>query len=478
MKKTRSLFWFRRDLRIEDNAGFYYALKESDMVAPVFIFNKNLLLSLPKDDKRVRFVWHSLNELKNNLKKLNSDIIIKVADPVSEIVSLAKKFNVDKVYTNESYEPNEIKEESILRNELADYNIELRCYKDSVIFSKNDLLNHKGQGYLSFSNYKNAWLKNISQENYQPYTEMNYYYKLCDFKSGPLLSLEEMGFIDDKRSSLSAGEENANKLFKKFTIKTLKQYFNLRNFPFISGVSYLSTHLRFGTISIRKLVSEVYKQLDNTEKDKNNGIKTWLAALIGREFYAQVLYHNPRLLKEPFHRKYLNFQWENDWDLLQKWCEGKTGFPIVDAAMKQLNHSGYIHNRMRLIVANFLVKDLLIDYKYGELYFATKLLDYDLCSNNANWQWIASVGCDNNTINFFNPSKQSEKFDSEGRFIKKYLPIFKNVPIKYLHEPWKFEKELKEYNIILGQTYPYPIVNHMERKKIAYKKYSDIENLR
>ncbi len=478
MRKTRALFWFRRDLRIEDNAGLYHALKESDLVAPVFIFDKEILATLPKDDKKVQFIWHSVKEVKDKLQNLNSDIIVKYSNPIKEIINLAKQFNVDTVYTNESYEPQEIKEESILREELSDYNIELRCYKDHVIFSKNDLLSSKGLGYLSFSNYRNAWLKNIKEESYQSYTELNYYDKLCDFNCGEMISLEEMGFIDDKKMIANSGQENAKAVFKKFSLKTLKHYFTLRNFPFVSGVSYLSPHLRYGTISIRALVSEVYKKMDSTEKDKCEGFKTWLEALIWREFYAQVLFHHPRLLREPFHSKYLNFEWENDLDLFQKWCEGKTGFPIIDAAIKQLNNTGYLHNRLRLIISSFLVKDLLIDYRYGEAYFAYKLLDYELSSNNGNWQWVASVGCDNNTINFFNPAKQSEKFDAEGRFIKKYLPIFKNVPTKYLHEPWKYEKELAELGVKLGVNYPYPIVNHFERKKLAYQKYSNIENLK
>lgn len=478
-KKVKALFWFKRDLRIEDNAGFYHALKECDLVAPIFIFDKNILEKLPKNDKRINFIWNSLKELKNELQKLNSDIIVKYADPKIALPLLAKQFKVDFVYTNEDYEPYSIKQEALVKKELNKYGIELKSYKDHVIFAKDEIVSSKlSEPYKNFSYYKSAWLKKITEEDYQPYTEINFYHKLCKFKINEFVTLEEMGFEIKNNNNFIYGSVGAKNLFDKFTLKTLKNYSSLRNIPYVSGVSYLSTHLRYGTISIRCIISYVFNALKSANESKKASILMWLESFIWREFYFQLFFNHTYLLNIPLKEKYKNFKWENDFTLLQKWCEAKTGFPIIDAAMNQLNKTGYMHNRLRLIVASFLTKDLLIDYKFGEAYFAYKLLDYEQASNIGNWQWVSSMGTDRGQqIRFFNPSKQSEIFDPEGRFIKKYLPIFKNVPTKFLHEPWKYQKELSSFGITLGKEYPLPIVNHEERKKIAYSKYSEIENL-
>jgi deoxyribodipyrimidine photo-lyase len=267
---------------------------------------------------------------------------------------------------------------------------------------------------------------------------------------------------------LEPGTLGAQILFDRFKEKIIPHYKILRDIPFSGGVSYLSLHNRVGTISIRYLVSQVIHLMSIMQDARKESCEIWLDELIWREFYMQLLYHFPHIAYEPFKSEYSDFPWENNPRHYLAWCDGKTGFPLIDAAMNQLNQTGYMHNRLRMLVASFLTKHLLTDYHLGEDYFAAKLLDFDLAANNGGWQWSASTGCDSQPyFRIFNPVKQSEKFDSEARFIKKYLPIFKNVPAQYLHEPWNYESQLKDFGIELGKNYPRPIIDHMERRKYA-----------
>jgi deoxyribodipyrimidine photo-lyase len=470
VNKRKALFWFRRDLRMNDNVGLYNALKECDSVAPIFIFDKTILEELPSQDRRVEFIWQCLNSLKIQFREFGSDIMVRYANAESEVSLLAQKFGVDAVYANEDYEPKARQRDGIIKDQLQEMGIAFKLYKDTVIFSKDDVLNTSGQPFTVFTSYKNNWKKKLNKSHYQSYKVTDFMDKLAQFQSNNIITLEEMGFqkTNLEEMHLEPGTLGAQILFDRFKEKIIPHYKILRDIPFSGGVSYLSLHNRVGTISIRYLVSQVIHLMSIMQDARKESCEIWLDELIWREFYMQLLYHFPHIAYEPFKSEYSDFPWENNPRHYLAWCDGKTGFPLIDAAMNQLNQTGYMHNRLRMLVASFLTKHLLTDYHLGEDYFAAKLLDFDLAANNGGWQWSASTGCDSQPyFRIFNPVKQSEKFDSEARFIKKYLPIFKNVPAQYLHEPWNYESQLKDFGIELGKNYPRPIIDHMERRKYA-----------
>lgn len=476
----KAIFWFRRDLRINDNTALYHALKECDTVAPIFIFDKSILEHLPTEDKRIEFIWKCLESIKKELRQLGSDIVVKYGLAEEEVVFLAKKFNVQAVYANEDYEPESRRRDGVIQEKLNRLNIEFKLFKDQVIFAKNELLNPQGQPFTNFTQYKNAWKRKAENAEIKIYTVMNFYDKLAKFKSEPLLTLDSMGFkiTNLNTMKLEASASGAQALFERFKLKVIGHYKTLRDVPYVSGVSYLSVHNRFGTISIRYLLTQVKQMISSSSLSRSESCDAWLDELIWREFYMQLMYHFPHIAYEPFKTEYNQFEWENNLSYFQSWCEGKTGYPLIDAAMEQLNTTGYMHNRLRMVVASFLTKDLLIDYKMGEEFFSLKLLDFDLSANNGGWQWAASTGCDAvQYIRIFNPSKQSENFDPEGRFIKKYLPQFKDVPVSYLHEPWIYKEQLEQYGIFLGKNYPERIVKHEERRLLTIKAYEKFTKL-
>jgi deoxyribodipyrimidine photo-lyase len=291
--------------------------------------------------------------------------------------------------------------------------------------------------------------------------------KFAQFSTQDMPTLSKIGFEETfvSKTKIGFSHEQAVKLLDSFISKRIKQYKKARDYPSVAGVSYLSVHNRFGTLSIRELFRAALKVRTKDAEIKEN-IDTWISELIWRDFYFQILYNFPRVAYEPFNNEYKDFPWENDMEKFQKWCDGETGYPIVDAAMKQMNQTGYMHNRLRMVTASFLTKHLLVDYRLGEQYFAAKLLDYDLSANNGGWQWAASTGCDAQPyFRVFNPTLQSEKFDPQAKFIKKMLPVLAQVDAKYLHNPSEYEEELADAGVILGEDYPWPIVNHKEARQ-------------
>jgi deoxyribodipyrimidine photo-lyase len=476
----RGLFWFRRDLRLDDNVGLYNALKNCDTVASVFIFDKTILEDLPLEDKRIEFIMECIALLKKQLQDLGSDIVVKYAVSEKEIPLLAKKFKVHAVYANEDYDPKSRQRDGIIKEKLKEVNIEFNLFKDTVIFAKDDILTTHKSPYVVFNQYKIAWKKMLETKGLKISPVMNFYNKFAQFKSEDMPTLEKIGFKKTNLSEmkLRAGSEGAQILFERFKQKIIVHYKVLRESPAVAGVSYLSVHNRFGTISIRYLISQIQKMMSVSSENRRENCEAWLDELIFREYNMQLLYYYPHIAYEPFKSEYKFFPWENDVSLFQAWCDGKTGFPIIDAAMKQLNTTGYMHNRLRMIVATFLVKDLLVDYRMGEEYFSLKLLDFDLSANNAGWQWAASTGANSsNSIKFYNPTKQSEQFDTEGRFIKKYLPIFNDVPVNFIHSPWLYTEELKCFGIILGEHYPKRIIIHEDRKELSMGIYQKLNKL-
>jgi deoxyribodipyrimidine photo-lyase len=468
----KSLVWFRRDLRDYDNAALYHALKSSKNVYCAFVFDTAILDKLnDKADRRVEFIWESVRELKASLQEHGSDLIVLHGNAGDEIPKLANTLLVNAVFTNHDYEPSAIARDTNVAEKLNISDIAFHHHKDHVIFEKDEVLNLSGRPYGVFTPYKNMWLKTVNDFFVKAYPVDAYLKNLAKLKVSQLISLGEMGF---KRTNLSnmrlpTGMQGGLTLFDDFK-ERLSHYKDARDFPAIKGVSYLSVHLRFGTISIRHLAREAMQAA-------NTGAQTWLSELIWRDFYVQILHHNPSVaVGKAYKTEFQALNFPNNPVLFQAWCDGKTGYPLVDAAMQQLNTTGFMHNRLRMVAASFLVKDLLIDWRWGERYFAEKLIDFDLSANNGGWQWAASTGCDAQPwFRIFNPITQSERFDAQGKFIRKYVPVLAKCNDKEIHAPWLIPPlRLQELNISIGNDYPAPVVDHATQRQKALVLYKNI----
>lgn len=472
-----ALFWFRRDLRAVDNAGLYQALTSAKRVYCVFVFDREILESLPsKCDRRVEFIWESVAELKHSLQALGGDLIIRHAFADTAIPELAQQLKVDCVFTNADYEPQAIARDVRVGESLAKSGIDFQRCKDTVIFEKDEVLTQAGGTYSVFTPYKNAWLKKVNDDYLKSYPILEYAGNFVTPKiSEPPPTLESIGFegTNLKALGINTGESGARALLEDF-VERIDDYKEARDFPAVKGVSYLSVHNRFGTISIRQLASIAYAE---TLRKKNIGAETWLSELIWRDFYFQILYHHPHVARSAFRAEYDAINWPNDKALFAAWCEARTGYPIIDAAMRQLNDTGYMHNRLRMIVASFLTKDLLIDWRWGEKYFADNLNDFDLSANNGGWQWAASTGCDAQPyFRIFNPVTQSERFDPKGKFIRKYLPVLKDIPDQFIHAPWTLPPpEQQARGIAIGKDYPGPVVDHAVQREKALALYKSVK---
>jgi deoxyribodipyrimidine photo-lyase len=398
--QSTTIFWFRRDLRLTDNAGLFYALKENKKVLPIFIFDREILDNLDdKADKRVEFIHQSIIQLKNQLEELGSSLVIHHGKPVE----FFKNINPKAVYTNHDYEPYARKRDSAIQNLLAKKGCELKTFKDQVIFDRDEVLKDDGSPYTIFTPYSKKWKAKLNKFFLKSYPVEKYYGSLKKIPSLPTPSLKSIGFNE-------TGAVFPDRAIKQSIIEN---YHEQRNFPATQSTTRLSVHLRFGTVSIRKLAQIALK--------KN---ETWLNELIWRDFYHMILWHFPQVEKA-FKPAYDRVVWRNNPDEFNAWCEGKTGYPIVDAGMRELNTTGFMHNRVRMIVASFLTKHLLIDWRWGEAYFAQKLLDFDLAANNGGWQWASGSGCDAAPyFRVFNPYLQTEKFDPELKYIKHWVPEF------------------------------------------------------
>lgn len=400
-----SIFWFRRDLRLEDNKGLYYAYNQEKDVLPLFIFDKNILDALEdRHDARVSFIHEQIKQLSEKLKGFESSILVKYGKPLEVWEELLDTYNIQNVYTNRDYEPYAHERDTEVKKLLNANGIQFLDFKDQVIFEKGEIVNGSGDFYKVFTPYSKVWLEKFKNSNIQTVTldrKKNNFFKTSPL---PVPSLEQMGF--------SPSEIKIPAL--EIDRKIIQGYDKTRNFPAVKGTTRLGVHLRFGTISVRQLALEAAKL---------NG--TYLNELIWREFYMMILYHNPHVVNKAFKPQYDQIRWRTDEEDFKKWCEGKTGYPIVDAGMRELNSTGYMHNRVRMIVASFLTKHLLIDWRWGEAYFAKKLLDFELSSNNGGWQWAAGTGTDAQPyFRVFNPESQTEKFDKELKYIKKWVPEF------------------------------------------------------
>ncbi|HTN17742.1 MAG TPA: deoxyribodipyrimidine photo-lyase [Chitinophagaceae bacterium] len=426
-----TLFWFRRDLRLEDNAGLYHALRCHKNVLPVFIFDEEILQQLEdKQDARVNFIYHTVQALKQQLNEWGSDLLSFYGQPKEIFKELCKTYDIQAVYANRDYEPYARDRDAAVKDDLGKKGISFFTYKDQVIFDEAEVTKDDGSPYTVFTPYSKRWKAKLNDFYTRSYPNLRYQANFLAIKPSKMLSLPDIGFRELEIEVPSA----------KVKLPVLRTYQETRDFPAMeNGTTCFGIHFRFGTVSIREMVRLAQKHSES-----------WLNELIWREFFMSILWHFPYVQESAFKPKYNFIPWRNNEQEFQAWCEGRTGYPIVDAGMRQLNVTGLMHNRVRMITASFLVKHLLVDWRWGEAYFAEKLLDYDLAANNGNWQWAAGCGCDAAPyFRVFNPYEQTKRFDKDHAYIRKWVP--------------EFEEE----------SYPKPIVEHKfarERVLEVYRK--------
>ncbi len=414
-KPQIAIFWFRRDLRIEDNAALFHALKSGSPVLPIFIFDTYILDKLvDKSDPRITFIHQALSQINLKLKEIGSTLLVFYGKPEEVWKEIIKNYNVKYVFANHDYEPYALERELQISNLLSSYQIPFHTFKDQCIFEKSEIVKDDQKPYTVFTPYSRKWKAKLNSFYLKSYPNEKYFDCFLKNDFVELISLNSMGF------------ETSNLIFpdSKTSDSIVEKYAEQRDFPGINGTTRISIHLRFGTVSIRKLA-----QMANLKSE------TWLNELIWRDFYMMILFHFPHVKNGAFRKEYDKISWRNNETEFDSWCKGKTGYAIVDAGMRELNATGFMHNRVRMIVASFLTKHLLIDYKWGEAYFAKKLLDFDLSANNGGWQWAAGSGCDAAPyFRVFNPYLQTQKFDSQLKYIKKWVPEFQNLDYKPIVE--------------------------------------------
>ncbi|MCB2220890.1 MAG: DNA photolyase family protein [Bacteroidetes bacterium] len=427
MGKNITIFWFRRDLRLYDNAGLFHALCAGRPVLPLFIFDTAILKELPRDDARVTFIHQELQKINAQLKKHGSTLLVRKGEPIEIFQELVKKYPLASVFTNRDYEPYAIQRDEKVSAMLKNADVEFHDWKDQVIFEKDEVVKQDGNPYTVYTPYSRKWLERFHNEelpsfSIEKYTDRFY---ACDFE--PIPDMNDIGF---ELSEIKVPPGRTSK-------DLIENYNQTRDIPSKEGTSRMGPHLRFGTVSIREVVQRAAKYEP-----------TFLKELIWREFFMQILFHFPKVIDHSFKPAYDNIPWINDEVQFESWCQGKTGYPMVDAGMRELNETGFMHNRVRMVTASFLCKHLLIDWRWGEAYFAEKLLDYELSSNNGNWQWAAGTGCDASPyFRVFNPESQQKKFDPDLTYIKKWVPELgtNRYPKPMIDHKFARERAIKTY---------------------------------
>ncbi len=434
MKELVNIFWFRRDLRLEDNHGLYEALNGNNKVLPIFIFDSDILEKLPKDDARVTFINNILQKINNRLQnEFSTSVSMYHGKPIEVFNQLLADYNISTVYTNHDYEPYARTRDSAIENLLKKYGIAFKSFKDEVVFEKDDIVKKDGKPYLVYTPYMKLWKATFRQNELKTFPSEECLMNLFSGKILPNLSLSDIGFTTS---------EQEIPLYK-VSPNLIQSYEATRNFPAKDSTSRLGPHLRFGTVSVRAMVKKAIAETN----------EIFWQELIWREFFMQILWHFPQTQTQSFKPKYDRIVWRNNEIEFKAWCEGKTGYPLVDAGMRQLNKTGFMHNRVRMLVGSFLCKHLLIDWRWGEAYFAEKLHDYDMASNIGNWQWVAGCGVDAAPyFRIFNPTTQVLKFDKNLEFIKTWVPDFQEL------------------------TYPSPIVDHKFARERCLKVYKEALN--
>lgn len=431
MSKKVNIFWFRRDLRLDDNVGFYNALQSKNPVLPIFIFDSEILKKLSKDDARVSFIFETLQKMRIELQdNFESSIAIYHGKPKTIFEEILNDFEVEEVYTNHDYEPYARERDEEIKEFLSDKNVAFNTFKDQVIFEKNEVVKKDGDPYVVYTPYMRTWKEKFKEHNLTIYYTNSYLSNLIEHTRLPNLTLSDIGF-----------KKSTQEITPYIVTPTLiQEYEETRNFPAKDATSRLGPHLRFGTVSVRKMIKKAI-----TEKNE-----IFWQELIWREFFMQILWHFPETKDKAFKSKYDKIEWRNNEKEFDAWCKGETGYPLVDAGMRQLNETGFIHNRIRMLAGSFLCKHLLIDWRWGEAYFAEKLHDYEMASNVGNWQWVAGSGVDASPyFRIFNPTTQIKKFDKDLKYIKKWVPNYQEL------------------------TYPKEIVDHKEARERCLKVYKE-----
>jgi len=432
-----TIFWFRRDLRLHDNAALYEALSNHKNVQPIFIFDKNILEKLQnKEDARVEFIHNCITEINLELAKYNSTILTFFDEPINVFAKLIAENNIKKIYVNHDYEPYATARDEEIKLFLSNKNISFLTYKDQCIFEKTEVTKDDGKPYTIFTPYMRKWKQKINSFYLKSYPTEKYFHNFIQANVPAILSLTDIGFKPSNK-------EIPTKIVNE---NIVAKYDATRNFPSLkNGTSLLSIHLRFGTVSIRELATKALQLND-----------VWLNELIWRDFYMMIMYHFPHVINSSFKPQYDKIKWNNNEAEFKKWCTGNTGYPIVDAGMRELNKTGFMHNRVRMIVASFLTKHLLIDWRWGEAYFAEKLNDFDLSANNGGWQWAAGSGCDAAPyFRIFNPAEQTKKFDAKHDYIKRWVPEYNSSKYSQPIVDHKFARErcLKTYKMALNEEF-------------------------
>jgi deoxyribodipyrimidine photo-lyase len=482
----RALVWLRRDLRAHDHAALYHALRSARQVWCAFVFDSQILDALPRADRRVEFIRDSLLGVDAELAALGAShgvdgvgLVVLHGRADEQIPALAARLGVQAVYANHDDEPAALARDARVRGRLADAGILLQTAKDHVVFERSEVLTQTGGTYSVFTPYKNAWLKKCEAFFLKAYPVARHAAALAPRPAGEpgVPTLEAIGFqrTNLHQLRLPSGPAGAQELLEDF-LQRIDDYHETRDYPAVKGPSYLSTHLRFGTVSIRQLAREAM----NRREGGSRGAEVWLSELVWRDFYHQILHHHPRVVDHAFRPEYDRIKWDHGKHadaLFAAWCEGRTGYPLVDAAMLQINQTGYMHNRLRMVVASFLTKDLGLDWRRGEAYFALHLNDFDLAANNGGWQWAASSGCDAQPyFRIFNPVSQSQKFDPQGRFIRRYLPQLAKLPDELIHAPWQARPvDLAAAGVTLGSDYPLPVVDHAAAREKTLARYAVVK---
>jgi len=477
-----ALVWFRRDLRTSDQAALFHALKAARRVWCAFVFDRALLDPLPRADRRVEFILQCVEALDTELAELGRRhdnhgvrLIVRQGQASDEIVALADALHVQAVYANHDDDPYALARDAAVRGALAGRGVALHTSKDHVVFERGEILTGSGKPYSVFTPYRTAWLKKLDDFYLRAYPVERHAAALAPPPAGVeagQASLAALGFVRTNLESLKVhgGSAAAEALLADF-LGRIDAYDAARDYPAIKGPSYLGVHLRFGTISIRRLAREA------AARPQSDGARVWLSELVWRDFYQQILHHLPHVVGHSCKAEYDKVRFEHGRhadESFAAWCEGRTGYPLVDAAMAQINQTGWMHNRLRMVAASFLVKDLGIDWRRGEAWFAEHLIDYELASNNGGWQWAASTGCDAQPwFRIFNPVTQSRRFDPQGRFIRRYLPQLARLDDEQIHAPWELGPiELEAAGLTLGHDYPRPIVDHAEAREKTLARYA------
>lgn len=470
---NKTIFWFREDLRINDNAGLWHALKNSKQVLCIYNFNKNETDEIGFNNKRREFIWNCVKQLKTALRANKSDLYIFHDVPEHLIPNLIQQFNIEAVFCNELYTPSGRQEEYIIENSIKKLGVKFHSYNDSTIFSKNDILDSNGEVFTTLAPYSKAWLKKLSPEYYQFFSMKNLTKNLFVNRQSNNIHPTELKLSrtanHNEATNFGAAPEYASKIFEQFLLEKIGFYAEKFEYPAEQGNSYLSIHLNQGLLSIRQTLS-LTLALGEKYPNSKIGCNTWINQLIQRDFYCQLAYHHPRFLFEPYHSVFDGFPWDMNMKNYYQWCVGQTGYPLIDAAMRNFNKTGFMHPMLRKLTSSFLTKHLLIDYRLGEKYFAEKSLDYNQIFNNAGWQWAASTMPESQSFfKIINPITFSEKYDPEGKFIKMNVPELRLVDNMFIHNPYKHRKELLSVGIKIGEDYPMPIVdNHAARQKAIW----------